>query len=130
LKKLEDATAERNSARTKEARRKFADWLMKAAVQRPELVFIDEAGINLYCTRMRGRAPIGQRAIRVVNGQRGRNLTVCFAVSNTRGLLLHRMLEGGMTAVLFRDFLAELAPLCEENSAFICDNAPAHRGAG
>ena len=62
-----------------------------------ELVFFDEAGFNLWTARTRGRARIGEPAIRVVAGRRGHNLTVVFAVSNERGLLAHNLFIGGMT---------------------------------
>ena len=78
---MEDSPRERNSEVTKLARRDYAAWLMQIQVV-AELVFFDEAGINLWLRRTRGMAPRGQRAVRVVNGRRGRNLTVIFAVSS------------------------------------------------
>ena len=63
--------------------------------------------------RTRGRAPKGQQAVRVVAGQRGRNLTVIFVISNRRGLLEHNLQVGGMTGDLFVNFLEEL---WQENS--------------
>ena len=78
-----------------------------------ELIFIDEAGINLWMKRTRDRAPKDQRAVRVVAGQRGRNLTVIFAISNRRGLLKHNLQVGGMTGDLFVNSLEELS---QENS--------------
>ena len=130
LKKLEHCPTERNSDRTKLARRNFADWLLNHAVNREELVFIDEAGINLYMARTRGRARRGQRAVRVVAGRRETNLTVCLAVSNTRGLVHHTFRQGGMNGESFVDFLQDLSVRCAPDSAFIFDNAPAHRRAG
>ena len=78
LKKLEDAPEERNSERTKTERRDFAQWLINDGIRRAEMVFIDEAGVNLYTARTRGRARRGQRAVRVVNGRRGMNVTYLF----------------------------------------------------
>ena len=40
------------------------------------LVFVDEAGFNLYIRRTRGRASIGQRAVRQMAGSRGKNLNI------------------------------------------------------
>lgn len=54
-----------------------------------EFIFIDEAGFNLAKTRRRGRNVIGHRAIIDVPGQRGGNITMCAAISNTHGVL-HR----------------------------------------
>ena len=56
-KKLEDAPAERNSDRTKQQRHAFATWLMHE-VQETEFIFIDEAGINIWTKRTRGRGEL------------------------------------------------------------------------
>ena len=47
MKKLEDAPAERNSDATKEQRFEYCQWLM-GNIQRFDLIFVDEAGINLW----------------------------------------------------------------------------------
>lgn len=126
LKKLEECPQERNSAETKNLRHDFAEWFLNDGVNRPEIVFIDEAGINLYTARTRGRARRGERAVRVVNGRRGPNFTLCFAVSSTRGLVSHATREGGMTGEAFVEFLEHLSPTCADAAAFVFDNAPAH----
>lgn len=71
MKKIEDAPRERNSESTKESRKAYAEWLLNIGLQQ-EIIFIDEAGINLWTRRTRGRAPRGQRAVRVVHGRRGK----------------------------------------------------------
>ena len=67
-------------------------------VQETEFIFIDEAGINIWTKRTHGRAVRGRQAVRVVQGRRGPNLTMTFAVSNVGGLIYHELTEGGMTA--------------------------------
>ena len=57
MKKLEDAPAQRNSEDVKDGRKEFAEWILQA--MNKELVFIDEAGINLWTKRTRGRARVG-----------------------------------------------------------------------
>ena len=52
MKKQEDAPVERNSQRVKEERFAFANWLMGEGI-RQQLIFVDEAGINLWCRRTR-----------------------------------------------------------------------------
>ena len=103
------------------------------AVARTEFVFIDECGINLWTRRTRGRARRGCTAIRIVNGRRGRNVTVTFSVSNRHGLVNSMIMAGGMTADVFNNFITETAErysnnlLLDGNSAsFIFDNAPAN----
>ena len=56
LKKLEDVPAERNAANTKNLRLAHATWLMQN-IQNADFIYIDEAGINLWTRRTRGRAP-------------------------------------------------------------------------
>ena len=128
-KKLEDAPAERNSERTKEQRHQFATWLMHH-VHGTEFIYIDEAGINLWMKRTRGRAVRGTRAVRVVQGRRGTNFTMTFAVSNISGLVHHELSEGGMTGERFVHFLQTVYTNHRANAVvFIVDNAAAHRPA-
>ncbi|GFR76528.1 L-aspartate oxidase [Elysia marginata] len=61
MKKLGDAPAQRNSERMKTQRRAFATWLLQNA-QRYNFIYIDEAGINIWTKRTRGRARRGDRA--------------------------------------------------------------------
>ena len=75
MKKLEDAPAERNCERTKTQRQDFTTWLLQNA-QRFNFIYIDEAGINLWTKRTLDRARRGDRAVRVVQGRRGPNLTM------------------------------------------------------
>ena len=64
------------------------------------MVFVDEFGFNLRLSRTRGRAHRGERAVRVVNGQRGRNFTLILAVS-TEGVRHTDFYEGEVTADRF-----------------------------
>ena len=68
-------------------------------------VFVDECGYNIWTTRSHGRARRGERAYRQVCGQRGRNVTVCLAISPINGVVFHSAYLGGMNAVRFSDFL-------------------------
>ena len=52
MKKLEDAPQQRYFIVVKNARSNFARWLMQQCVQH-ELIFIDEAGINVWAKRTR-----------------------------------------------------------------------------
>lgn len=125
LKKVEDSPAERNTARTKILRREYAQWFLNVGVA-TELVYIDESGINLWVRRTRGRAPRGERAVRVVGGQRGRNFTVVFAISSRRGLVHHNIFEGGMTIARFHTFIQETSATSDEPLTYIYDNATCH----
>lgn len=130
LKKLEDVNADRNSPTTKERRRVYAEWLLNEGIH-SELVFIDEAGVNLWLKRTRGRSRRGTRAYRVVAGRRGPSFTIVFAVSPTRGLVHHVLMQRGMTSEKFINFLNEvsLASAHINNVFYICDNASSHLAA-
>lgn len=92
-----------------------------------DLTFIDEAGINLWMRRNRGRARRGERAFRIVGGRRSGNFTMVFAVSHTRGLVSHSLFEGGMTCERFKIFLESIPmPAGEGRITLIFDNATAH----
>ena len=91
-------------------------------------VFIDESSDNIWAARNQRRARIGDRAYRQVCGQRGRNVTVALAISQTNGLVFHSAIIGGMNTQRFSDVLAQkrlnLDP--DENIIFIYHGAPAH----
>ena len=81
LKKMDPA--ERNRDDVKHARRIHCEWLLQGQEgDLAELLYTDEAGFNLWMARTRGRAPQGQRAVRIVGGRRGPNFTIILAVSN------------------------------------------------
>ena len=125
IKKLEDAPAERNRADVVQLRHNFAHWLMENAER--EMIFIDESGVNLHVKRTRGRAVAGERAVRVIGHQRGRNVTLIVAASPARGLLHHVIIEGGVNAQHFTDFMRGLLALVgEQPVAYIMDNARLH----
>ena len=131
MKKLKDAPGQRNSEVAKQRRKEFAEWIMQ--LMNKELIFIDEAGINLWTRRTRGRARVGERAVRVVGGTRGRNFTMTLAVSATNGLIHHDLISGGMNGERFKEFLQEVVEHFPDDGVekvLIFDNAPAHRSAG
>ena len=132
MKKLEDAPVQRNSPEVKHCRQAFAEWLMQLPIN-TEIIFIDEAGINLWTKRTRGRARRGERAVRVVRGTRARNFTMTFAVSPTTGVIETDLQTGGMNGQRFNDFLRRVAdrlPGDGYQRVFVFDNAPCHRHAG
>lgn len=129
MKKLEAAPVQRNTTGTKEMRRQFAEWLMNDGVNRDELIFVDETGFHLHCVRTRGRAHKGERAVRIVNGRRGGNFTLCLAISNTRGLIFHTLSDRGMTAGKFVEFLEAVSTRSTADCVILFDNAAAHRRA-
>jgi hypothetical protein len=125
LKLLRQVPIDWNSNVTKEARRMHAEWLLDEGSQQ-HLIYMDEFGVNLWTARTQGRAPRGQRAVAIVNGQRGMNLTICLAISQTLGLVHVALVEGGFRNEHFVGFLSEVDQLVEEEFCLLTDGARAH----
>ena len=91
-------------------------------------VYLDETGFNLYTRRTYGRAPVGERAIRVVGSQRGRNITFPVAVTPDVGVLHYEVFERGVTKEDVDMFVRTLSTILDnEPATLILDNAPCHR---
>jgi hypothetical protein len=103
----------------------YARWLL-ADGDNQNTVFLDEFGANIWTARTKGRAALGQRAVRIIEGQRGSNLTLCLAVSPQWGLVHWMFINGGFTQEKFSDFLLELEYLSDEPFTVLCDNARPH----
>jgi transposase len=121
-------TIQWNAPDVKLDRRNYIHWLTsEAMVDDSSLIYIDECGFNIWTARSIGRAERGQRAVRVVCGSRGKNLTICMAVSPSYGLCHSVFVEVGMTKEKFQDFLSELsAVFAGQKCHFIFDNATPH----
>ena len=128
LKLLRSPTTQWNSQEVKRERKEYMEWLLHN-MSLSNLIFMDECGFNIWTARTQGRSFKGQRAVRVVCGQRGRNLTLLLAVSPKFGLVHFTMTEGGMTKDKFGEFLIEVSALLldEGHITMIFDNAPSHR---
>ena len=131
LKKMETVAVDRNRDDVKNRRAEYANWYIQTihANHPPDLVFVDESGFNLWTSRTRGRARRGERAVRVVAGQRGRNFTLILAVGE-HGVVHTQIFEGGTTIDRFNTWL-EAASIAAGPGpkVFIMDNAPCHRQA-
>ena len=128
LKLLRSPTTQWNSGDVKRERKEYTEWILQNMAQ-TDLIFMDECGFNIWTARTHGRSFKGQRAVRVVCGQRGRNLTLLLAVSPKFGLVHYTMTEGGMTKEKFSDFVVEVSALLlsEGHITMVFDNAPSHR---
>ena len=76
VKDLRSVPVNWNHSAVKEESRQYAEWLMSNGLNCCKL-FIDEFGVNISTSCTKGRATVGQRAVRIVEGQRGKNLTLC-----------------------------------------------------
>ena len=111
IKLAEDVPDQRNAQRVIDARHEYATWFLRDAVL-GHCVFIDECGYNIWTRRSFGRAPRGEPARRVVNGQRGHNCNVTFAVSGEVGLVAHTIRMETTTRESFENFLAITVQQC------------------
>ena len=130
LKLLRPLPADRNRADVIQRRHEYANWFLEEAnLHHP--MFVDECGFNIWTARNHGRSERGDRAYRQVCGQKGRNVTICLAISPVFGLVHHVIQQGGMTKELFNEFLARTSQHLDANGRhyFIFDGAPAHRAA-
>ena len=132
IKKLETAPVERNIPRIKVERQVYAEWLLGVdAGARENLLYLDEAGFNLHTVRTRGRARVGERAVRQVLAARGRNLNLILTISARGGIVYYETVVGSVTAEVMAHYFDNLSEVIEEEQAvdLIMDNAPVHNGA-
>jgi transposase len=92
------------------------------------LVFVDESGFNTSMTRLRARAPRGQRAYGRVPRTRGKNTTRIAAITLQGGMGESMTLEGATDALAFEAYVEHvLAPSLCEGQVVVLDKLVAHR---
>jgi transposase len=92
------------------------------------LVFVDESGFNTSMTRLRARAPRGQRAYGRVPRNRGKNTTLIAAITLQGGMGESMTLEGATDALAFEAYVEHvLAPSLSEGQVVVLDKLVAHR---
>ena len=118
---------ERNSERTKQARVTYAHNAYNRGINRDK-VYIDEMGFNMYTKRSYGRARLGERAQRIVGGQRGNNLTMIAAISDQAGLFYYEIFTTDAKQQHFVNFVTSLDVIMGENfnPYIILDNCSIH----
>lgn len=92
-------------------------------VPHEKLVYLDEMGVNLAMTPTLGRAPVGERAVCSVPGNRGANVSVIAAVRNDAvvGWYPH---DGAVDAERCTAFVHRL--LLKEGDVVVMDNVRFH----
>jgi transposase len=112
------------------ARRRQA-WFDAQPDLDPEcLVFIDETGASTKMTRLRGRAPRGQRCRAAVPHGHWKTTTFVGAL-RLQGLTAPMVLDGPMNGSAFRAYVEQvLAPTLRPGDIVIMDNLPAHKVGG
>lgn len=127
VKDVRPSPVQRNTPAVKEERRLFAEWLLADGMGHLK-IYADEFGMNIWTARTKGRSRRGERAVRIVDAQRGQNLTIILAINPLWGLIHWKFVEGGNTKDLFSDFLMEISVLLNEPCVILIDNAKPHHG--
>ncbi len=92
------------------------------------MVFVDECGTHTSMTRLRARAPRGERAYGRVPRNRGKNTTL-IASMGPEGMGPSLAVVGSTTKVVFEAYVEEvLAPSLRPGQVVMMDNLGAHRG--
>ena len=97
---------ERNTPENIEKRKEYCIWA--ASLEQSDVVFLDETGFNLQTHRRRGRSKIGTRAVIERPGSRGNNISVCVALSATRGIIKWHARIGAFNGEHYAKFISEL----------------------
>ena len=92
------------------------------------LVFVDESGFHTSMTRLRARAPKGERAYGKVPRNRGKNTTLIASIT-LQGVMGESMtIEGATDALAFEAYVEHfLAPSLCEGQVVMLDGLGAHR---
>jgi transposase len=91
------------------------------------LVFIDETGVHLGMTRLRGRAPIGERLYdSETPGDSGKNISLIGGMS-LDGLIATMSIVGSVNTDVFLFYVQEiLIPQLWVGAIIVMDNLPVH----
>jgi len=103
-------------------------WLA-ARFDARRLVFIDERGFNTsIMTRLRSRAPRGERAYGKVPRNRGKNQTLIASISLEGGMGEAISIEGATDAEVFETYVQDfLAPSLKAGQVVVLDGLGAHK---
>ncbi len=93
-----------------------------------DLIFIDESGVDLALTRLRGRAPRGKRAHGKRPSKRGKRVSMISAISLEK-VLTNVNLLGSSDGLTFEAFIhRQLVPQLWQGACVIMDNCSIHKG--
>ncbi len=91
-------------------------------------MFVDESGFNTSMTRLRARAPRGERARGKVPPNRGKNTTLIAAIALEAGMGESVAIEGATDAEVLEAYVERfLAPTLKEGQVVVLDRLGAHR---
>lgn len=103
-------------------------WVEVAALDPSRLIFVDESGTHTAMTRLRARAPRGERAIGRVPRNHGPNVTL-FAALTPQGMGPALLVAGGADhAACAAYFEHLLTPSLQPGQVVIMDQLNVHKG--
>lgn len=103
-------------------------WRADQASMNPEqLVFIDETATKTNMTRLRGRAPKGERLIgKTPHGHR--KTTTFIAALRCDGITAPMVIDGAMNGATFLEYVRQiLVPSLKPGDKVVMDNLPVHK---
>lgn len=108
-----------------------AVWRVAQQGLDPErLVFIDETWVKTNMTRMRGRAPLGERLIASVPHGHWKTTTFLAALRTT-GLTAPLVVDGALNGDIFRAYVEQqLVPTLRPGDLVVLDNLNVHKVTG
>ncbi len=102
-------------------------WTTIGEVNLADLVFVDEAGVNIAMTRLYARSAKGSRAYGECPDQRGKNVTMVGALS-LKGLIAALTFQGGTDTNAFYTFVTKvLVPNLWQGACVVMDNFRSHK---
>ncbi|CAG8837315.1 21791_t:CDS:2, partial [Racocetra persica] len=108
LKRLTVVPEGRNTPETIQKRKDYVQKIYNENINiYSDIVYIDETGFNLHLSKSRGHAHRGQPAIRKVESNRGKNISVIAAI-NENGVLYHKSILGSVNSEIYATFIYEL----------------------
>jgi transposase len=106
-----------------------AAWRAAAAALDPaDLVFVDETGTHTALTRLRARAPRGERAVGSAPRNHGPNVTLLAALTPA-GIAAPLVVAGAADGAVVEAWVERaLAPTLRRGQTVVLDNLSAHKG--
>jgi transposase len=102
---------------------------MQLGLDPSRLIFIDETWIKTNMTRLRGRAPRGQRLVEKVPHSHWKTTTVIAALDR-KGMRCSMSLDGPVNRNAFEAFVQQiLCPALKPGDIVVMDNLSSHKGA-
>lgn len=101
-------------------------WDDVAPVPPEKIVFLDETGSNRGMTKRTAWAPVGCRAVDLVPGNKGKNVTLIGAV-RVNGPVAMRTMEAALNKESFTSYIrSALVPSLEPGDVVVMDNLQVH----